>query len=92
MPHLGLDCWSPNINLVRDPRWGRNMETPGEDPLMNGLYGKYYTLGLQNGSDPRYYLGITTLKHFAANSLEGNWNSDGTFSKYGKINRHTVDS
>lgn len=92
LPHIGLDCWSPNINLVRDPRWGRNMETPGEDPLTNGLFGKHYTIGLQNGSDPRYYMAITTIKHFAANSLEGNWNSDGVWNKYGKISRYTVDS
>lgn len=46
LPHIGLDCWSPNINLVRDPRWGRNLETPGEDPLVNGLFAKYYSLGL----------------------------------------------
>ena len=31
LPHLGLDCWSPNINIVRDPRWGRNLETAGEE-------------------------------------------------------------
>ena len=33
LPHLGLDCWSPNIGIVRDPRWGRNQEVPGEDPF-----------------------------------------------------------
>ena len=54
LPHIGLDCWSPNINIVRDARWGRNLETPGEDPLLNGLYGAFYTIGLQNGTDPRF--------------------------------------
>ncbi|KAL3662172.1 hypothetical protein V7S43_012972 [Phytophthora oleae] len=54
-PHLGLDCWSPNININRDPRWGRNTETPSEDPLVNSKYGVAYTQGLQYGigEDPR---------------------------------------
>ena len=69
LPHLGLDCWSPTINIGRDPRWGRMYEIPSEDPYWNGVYGKYYTLGLQNGSksskyyDERYYLAVVTLKH-----------------------------
>jgi len=76
LPHLGLDCWSPTINIGRDPRWGRMMEIPSEDPYWNGEYGKAYTLGLQNGSkqspyhDDQYYLAVVTLKHFAAYSLE----------------------
>ena len=77
-PHLGLDTWSPNINLARDPRWGRSMEVPGEDPLINGRYGAAYTLGMQNGEDGRYLRAITTLKHWDAYSLE---NSDG-FTRY----------
>lgn len=68
--HLGLDCWSPNININRDPRWGRNEETPSEDPYVNGMYAVDYTQGLQQGEDKRYYLGIVTLKHWAAYSLE----------------------
>eukprot|EP00047_Mylnosiga_fluctuans_P006447 m.246915 g.246915 ORF g.246915 m.246915 type:complete len:772 (-) comp15227_c0_seq1:9-2324(-) len=83
LPHMGLDCWSPNLEVVRDPRWGRNMETPSEDPLLNGLYGIDYTTGLQQGDDPRFLQGVATLKHFDANSLEGNWGPGGT------INRHT---
>mmetsp|Transcript_54586 Transcript_54586/g.130224 ORF Transcript_54586/g.130224 Transcript_54586/m.130224 type:complete len:930 (+) Transcript_54586:138-2927(+) len=69
-PHLGLDCWSPNININRDPRWGRNLETPGEDPYLNGEYGKVHTVGLQYGEDRRYLQAVVTLKHFAAYSLE----------------------
>ena len=64
------DCWSPNINIVRDARWGRNLETPGEDPLLNGLYGAFYTIGLQNGTDPRF-LQAVDIEHYDANSLEG---------------------
>ncbi|CEG46797.1 family 3 glycoside hydrolase [Plasmopara halstedii] len=69
-PHLGLDCWSPNININRDPRWGRNMETPSEDPLVNSRYGVAYTTGLQKGKDPRYLQAVVTLKHYVAYSFE----------------------
>lgn len=53
-PHVGLDCWSPNININRDPRWGRNQEVPSEDPYINGVFGTKYTVGLQEGEDKRY--------------------------------------
>ncbi|TDH70742.1 hypothetical protein CCR75_009328 [Bremia lactucae] len=69
-PHLGLDCWSPNININRDPRWGRNMEAPSEDPLVNSNYGVAYTKGLQEGKDPRFFQAIVTLKHYVAYSFE----------------------
>lgn len=71
-PHLGLDCWSPNININRDPRWGRNMETPSEDPLVNARYAVAYTRGLQEGEgkDPRYLQAVVTLKHWLAYSFE----------------------
>ncbi|KAG6609706.1 family 3 glycoside hydrolase [Phytophthora cinnamomi] len=71
-PHLGLDCWSPNININRDPRWGRNTETPSEDPLVNSKYGVAYTKGLQEGrhEDPRYLQAVVTLKHYVAYSYE----------------------
>ncbi|CAI5705587.1 unnamed protein product [Peronospora effusa] len=69
-PHLGLDCWSPNININRDPRWGRSMETPSEDPLVNSKYGVAYTRGLQEGKDSRFLQAVVTLKHYAAYSFE----------------------
>ncbi|EDQ89770.1 uncharacterized protein MONBRDRAFT_36817 [Monosiga brevicollis MX1] len=72
-PHIGLDTWSPNINIARSPLWGRNQEVPGEDPFMNGQFGKAYTLGLQ-GDDDTYLQAIVTLKHWDAYSLE---DSDG---------------
>ena len=75
---IGLDCWSPNINLVRDPRWGRNQETATEDPMRNGRYAAAYTIGMQQGSDPRYLQSVTTIKHWAAYSLD---DSDG-FVRY----------
>ncbi|ETI32779.1 hypothetical protein F443_20481 [Phytophthora nicotianae P1569] len=83
-PHLGLDCWSPNININRDPRWGRNTETPSEDPLINSKYGVAYTRGLQEGKreDPRYLQAVVTLKHYIAYSYEN----------YGGGNRKEFDA
>jgi beta-glucosidase len=63
----GLDFWSPNLNIFRDPRWGRGQETYGEDPFLTGRMGVAYVTGLQ-GDDPRYYLAIATPKHFAVHS------------------------
>ena len=74
-PYIGLDCWSPNININRDPRWGRNQEVPGEDPFVNGLFGAAVTEGLQRSSlDKRYLNAVSTLKHWDAYTLE---DSDG---------------
>ena len=63
----GLDFWSPNLNIFRDPRWGRGQETYGEDPYLTGRMGVAYVTGLQ-GDDPKYYLAIATPKHFAVHS------------------------
>jgi beta-glucosidase len=63
----GLDFWSPNINIFRDPRWGRGQETYGEDPFLTGRFAVAFVTGLQ-GSDPRYYLAISTPKHFDVHS------------------------
>ncbi len=63
----GLDFWSPNLNIFRDPRWGRGQETYGEDPFLTGRMGVAYVTGMQ-GDDPRYYLTIATPKHYAVHS------------------------
>ena len=63
----GLDFWSPNVNIFRDPRWGRGQETYGEDPFLTAHMAVAFVTGLQ-GSDPRYYLAISTPKHFAVHS------------------------
>jgi beta-glucosidase-like glycosyl hydrolase len=68
--HAGLTFWTPNINIVRDPRWGRTMETPGEDPYLNGEYARVFVNGIQVGEDPRYLKASPCLKHYAAYSLE----------------------
>jgi xylan 1,4-beta-xylosidase len=99
LPPLGLDCWSPNINVVRDPRWGRNAETPSEDPLVLSRFGVEISKALQNGKDPNYLQAVVTIKHFIANSLEGIWNGTGGDAQYpgtglcpgGKCTRHNID-
>jgi beta-glucosidase len=63
----GLDFWSPNINIFRDPRWGRGQETYGEDPFLTARMGVAFVTGLQ-GDDPKYYRVISTPKHFAVHS------------------------
>ena len=65
--YQGLTIWSPNINLFRDPRWGRGQETYGEDPYLTGRIAVPFIRGLQ-GDDPRYFKTIATVKHFAVHS------------------------
>ena len=63
----GLTYWSPNINIFRDPRWGRGQETYGEDPYLTGRMGVAYVTGMQ-GDDPRYLKVVSTPKHYAVHS------------------------
>ena len=63
----GLTFWSPNINIFRDPRWGRGQETYGEDPFLTGRLGVAFVKGLQ-GDDPRYLKVVSTPKHYAVHS------------------------
>jgi beta-glucosidase len=63
----GLTVWSPNINIFRDPRWGRGQETYGEDPYLTARIGVAFVKGLQ-GSDPKYFKVIATPKHYAVHS------------------------
>ena len=65
--YQGLTFWSPNINIFRDPRWGRGQETYGEDPYLTGRLGIQFVRGLQ-GNDPRYFKVIATPKHYAVHS------------------------
>ncbi len=65
--YQGLTLWSPNINIFRDPRWGRGHETYGEDPYLTGRMGSAFVRGLQ-GYDPVYRKTDATLKHFAVHS------------------------
>jgi beta-glucosidase len=63
----GLDFWAPNVNIFRDPRWGRGQETYGEDPFLAARMGVAFVTGMQ-GDDPKYYRAISTPKHFAVHS------------------------
>ena len=65
--YRGLTFWSPNINIFRDPRWGRGQETYGEDPLLTSRLGVQFVLGMQ-GEDERYLKTAACAKHFAVHS------------------------
>jgi beta-glucosidase len=65
--YMGLTYWTPNINIFRDPRWGRGMETYGEDPYLTAELAIPFVKGLQ-GNDPKYFKLISTAKHFAVHS------------------------
>ena len=65
--YQGLTFWSPNINIFRDPRWGRGQETYGEDPFLTARMGVAFVKGLQ-GTDPRYLKVVATAKHYAVHS------------------------
>jgi beta-glucosidase len=65
--YFGLTFWSPNINIFRDPRWGRGQETYGEDPYLTSRIGVAFVSGLQ-GDDPNYLKTVSTSKHFAVHS------------------------
>jgi beta-glucosidase-like glycosyl hydrolase len=73
--YQGLTLWAPNVNIFRDPRWGRGQETPGEDPTLNGEYAEHYVRGLQGAdlsadASGGFLLTSACLKHYAAYSEE----------------------
>jgi|EP01046_Picozoa_sp_COSAG06_P031429 beta-glucosidase-like glycosyl hydrolase len=84
---LGLTCWGPVLNMNRDPRWGRNAEAGSECPFLTAAVGTAWTRGLQEGrgEETRFTQIAVTLKHFDANSLEGQSAGDAG------LTRHTVD-
>lgn len=65
--YVGLTYWTPNINIFRDPRWGRGQETYGEDPFLTAMLAKSFVRGLQ-GEDPKYLKAVACAKHFAVHS------------------------
>eukprot|EP00051_Salpingoeca_urceolata_P005045 m.69906 g.69906 ORF g.69906 m.69906 type:complete len:794 (+) comp14022_c0_seq3:229-2610(+) len=83
---IGVSAWGPNLNLYRDPRWGRNVEVPSEDPFHSGEYGVAYTKGLQWGPDPKYIKAIGALKHYTIYSVEA-----GRGSTYFEISPHDIE-
>lgn len=85
----GLDFWAPNINIFRDPRWGRGQETYGEDPFLTGRLGVAFVQGMQ-GDDPRYYRTISTPKHYAVHSgpESTRHKADVTVSKHDEVDTY----
>lgn len=65
--YMGLTFWTPNINIFRDPRWGRGQETYGEDPYLTSRMAVSFIKGLQ-GDNPKYFKTIATAKHYAVHS------------------------
>ncbi|RYF84285.1 MAG: glycosyl hydrolase, partial [Chitinophagaceae bacterium] len=65
--YLGLTYWTPNVNIFRDPRWGRGQETYGEDPYLTSMLGDAFVKGLQ-GDDPKYLKAAACAKHYAVHS------------------------
>ena len=65
--YMGLTYWTPNINIFRDPRWGRGQETYGEDPFLTAAMGAWFVKGLQ-GDDPKYLKAAACAKHYAVHS------------------------
>ena len=85
----GLDFWAPNINIFRDPRWGRGQETYGEDPFLTARMGVAFVTGMQ-GDDPKYFRVISTPKHYAVHSgpEPTRHNADVTVSKHDELDTY----
>jgi beta-glucosidase len=85
----GLDFWAPNINIFRDPRWGRGQETYGEDPFLTAKMGVAFVTGMQ-GDDPKYYRVISTPKHYAVHSgpETTRHSADVTVSKHDEVDTY----
>ncbi|KAK9161716.1 hypothetical protein Syun_008057 [Stephania yunnanensis] len=85
----GLTFWSPNVNVLRDPRWGRGQETPGEDPLVVGKYAARYVRGLQ-GNDGERLKVAACCKHYTAYDLD-NWNGIDRFHFDAKVSKQDLE-
>ncbi|KAJ7973046.1 Beta-D-xylosidase [Quillaja saponaria] len=85
----GLTYWSPNVNVFRDPRWGRGQETPGEDPVLVGRYAASYVRGLQ-GTDGNRLKVAACCKHFTAYDLD-NWNGVDRFHFDAKVSKQDIE-
>ncbi|KAF6156969.1 hypothetical protein GIB67_039730 [Kingdonia uniflora] len=84
----GLTFWSPNVNIFRDPRWGRGQETPGEDPVVAGKYAASYVRGLQGTDDNRLKV-AACCKHYTAYDLD-NWNGVDRFHFNAKVSKQDL--
>jgi len=80
--HAGLTFWAPNINIFRDPRWGRGQETPGEDPVLTATYAAEYVSGMQSRDEKGYLQVSSCCKHYFDYNLED----------WGGVDRHHFDA
>lgn len=80
----GLTYWSPNVNILRDPRWGRGQETPGEDPILAGKYAARYVRGLQGYAKGNRLKVAACCKHYTAYDLD-NWKGVDRFHFNAKV-------
>ncbi|KAK7259239.1 hypothetical protein RIF29_24840 [Crotalaria pallida] len=85
----GLTYWSPNVNIFRDPRWGRGQETPGEDPVLAGRYAAHYVMGLQ-GTDGNRLRVAACCKHFTAYDLD-KWNGVDRFHFNAQVSKQDIE-
>ncbi|KAL6990049.1 Beta-D-xylosidase 1 [Sarracenia purpurea var. burkii] len=87
----GLTYWSPNVNILRDPRWGRGQETPGEDPVLAGKYAASYVRGLQGSAGGGDRLKVAACcKHYTAYDLD-NWNGIDRFHFNAKVSKQDLE-
>ncbi|KAJ8426315.1 hypothetical protein Cgig2_011986 [Carnegiea gigantea] len=88
----GLTYWSPNVNIFRDPRWGRGQETPGEDPLLSSKYASAYVRGLQqtDDGDPNKLKVAACCKHYTAYDLD-NWKGVDRFHFNAVVTQQDLD-
>ncbi|KAL9242970.1 hypothetical protein vseg_016918 [Gypsophila vaccaria] len=84
----GLTYWSPNVNILRDPRWGRGQETPGEDPVVAGRYASSYVRGLQGTHADRLKV-AACCKHYTAYDLD-NWSGVDRFHFNAKVSKQDI--
>ncbi|KAK2965244.1 hypothetical protein RJ640_019999 [Escallonia rubra] len=85
----GLTYWSPNVNIFRDPRWGRGQETPGEDPVVAGKYAASYVRGLQ-GTDGDRLKVAACCKHYTAYDLD-NWSGVDRFHFNARVSKQEME-
>ncbi|XP_078444246.1 beta-D-xylosidase 4-like [Wolffia australiana] len=86
----GLTFWSPNVNIFRDPRWGRGQETPGEDPLLASQYAVNYVQGLQSSDDPAMLKVAACCKHYTAYDVD-NWKGVQRYSFNSLVTKQDMD-
>jgi beta-glucosidase-like glycosyl hydrolase len=85
----GLTYWSPNVNIFRDPRWGRGQETPGEDPVLAGKYAARYVRGLQGTAAGNRLKVAACCKHYTAYDLD-NWKGVDRFHFNARVSKFQV--